>query len=60
MMSQTILQLIPYPGDRIIVKSKKTDAKVIGKDTESGLDEIAYPDSESNTWEGSANLTHID
>ena len=47
-------------GDRVIVKSKKTEAEVIGKDAESGLYEIAYSDSESSIWEGSANLTHID
>ncbi len=44
-------------GDRVIVKSKKVKAKVIGQDVESGLYEIAYSDSESSIWEGSANLT---
>jgi len=47
-------------GDRVIVKSRKVEAKIIGESTNRGLYEIAYSDSESNTWEGWANLTLIE
>ena len=47
-------------GDRVMVKSKNVEAKVIAEDTKNKLYKIAYLDSESKTWEGLANLTYID
>ena len=47
-------------GARVMVKSRKTEAKVIAQDIESKLYQIAYLNSECKTWEGWANLTYID
>ncbi len=47
-------------GDRVLVKSKKVEGKVVGQDVNSGLYEIAYLDSETSIWEGPANLLCVD